>query len=225
MRAERSGPRSAAGGSDGRSRSQVPVAARPPDRAPPETVSLAGRGPSGGGCCFDAAKNSASTTMPMTRITIIDAISAGVSLSRGRSASAHRSTGWLAMITSSSPAIRLRHANAQPCFMPADERRQRGGQDDVAVQREAPRAEHAAGPQQYAAGSLSMPLISPLAIDGAAPSTTTNMIAASRQLEQQDREREPRDRRHGLQAGDERAERGAQRSRDCATRRRRRRRR
>ena len=63
----------------------------------------------------------------------------------------------------------------------------------------------------------STPAIRPLAIDGAAPSTTTNMIALSVQLEQQDGQREPGDRRHGLQAGDQRAEGGAQRPSTATT--------
>ena len=93
----------------------------------------------------------------------------------------------------------------------ADERRQRGRQHDVAVAASSRCAPSTRPARSRIGGMLSMPAIRPLAIDGAAPSTTTNRIAASRQLEQQDREREPRDRRHRLQAGDERADRRAQR--------------
>ena len=59
---------------------------------------------------------------------------------------------------------------------------------------------------------LSTPVMRPLAIDGAAPMTTTKRIAPSLELEEQDREREPRDRRHGLQAGDHRADRRERRT-------------
>ena len=46
-------------------------------------------------------------------------------------------------------------------------------------------------------------------MDGAAPMRMTNRIACSRELEQQDREREPGDRGHRLQPGDHRADRRA----------------
>ena len=55
-----------------------------------------------------------------------------------------------------------------------------------------------------------MPLMMPLAIDGAAPRTTTNRIVRFLELEEEDREREPRDRRHRLQPGDHRSDRRAQ---------------
>ena len=114
------------------------------------------------------------------------------------------------MITSSSPAIRLRQANAQPCFRPATNDGQRGRQDHVAVHG-ARRSRRARGRRAAgAAGRGRCRAMRPLAIDGAAPRTTTNRIAASRQLEQQDRQREPGDRRHRLQPGDQRADGGAQ---------------
>ena len=88
------------------------------------------------------------------------------------------SDALFAMITISSPAIRLRQANAQPCLRPPTKRRQRGRQDDVAVDVEPARAEHPPGPQQDRRDVVDA-VIRPLAIDGAAPRTTTKRIAAS----------------------------------------------
>ena len=57
----------------------------------------------------------------MTRMTIIVAIRPGASSSSRLEASRKPSDFSLAMITSSSPAIRLRQEKAQPCLSPADE--------------------------------------------------------------------------------------------------------
>src|SRR5207249_8268198 len=66
-----------------------------------------------------ARLNTPSTTIPITRITIISATTAGASVFSRANWSRAPIDGRWATITSSSPAIRLRHANAQPCFRPA----------------------------------------------------------------------------------------------------------
>ena len=86
------------------------------------------------------------------------------------------------MITISSPAIRLRQANAQPCFRPPTNDGSAAGQHDVAVVGDALGAQHPPGPQRGSAGCGRRRRCRPLAIDGAAPRMTTNMIACSLSL-------------------------------------------
>ena len=75
--------------------------------------------------------------------------------------------------------MRLRHANAQPCFRPATNDGSDAGSDDGSVtsttrSRRAP-GRHGSG----SAGCCRRPDSTPLAIDGAAPMTITNRIAPS----------------------------------------------
>ena len=74
----------------------------------------------------------------------------------------------------SSAAIRLRHANAQPCFKPPTTD---GSAAGITTCRKAPkpRAPSTRPARSRIGGTWSMPLMMPLAIDGAAPSTTTNV--------------------------------------------------
>src|SRR6266540_849619 len=82
------------------------------------------------------------------------------------------------MITSSSPASRLRHANAHPCFRPLTNDGSAAGSTtwrSVAN----PRAPMTRPARRSSGGMWSIPLMSPFAIDGAAPRITTNVIAPS----------------------------------------------
>jgi hypothetical protein len=60
-----------------------------------------------------------STAMPSSRMTIMTAMAAGMSDWSWSVESRTPIDGCPRMITSSSPAMRLRQANAQPCLRPA----------------------------------------------------------------------------------------------------------
>ena len=97
---------------------------------------------------------------------------------------------------------------------PADERRQRRRQDDVAVERRGRGRRAPARPAAGSAGCVSTPRDEPVGDRRRGAEHDDEQDRRLRQLEQQDGEREPGDRRHRLQPGDERAERGPQHS-DC----------
>src|SRR5215212_5371999 len=82
------------------------------------------------------------------------------------------------MITRSSPAIKLLQANAQPCLRPAVKLGMAAGMITCRYS-SIPLAPSTRPARRSTGGMWSMPWISPFAMDGAAPSTTTNVIASS----------------------------------------------
>ena len=112
--------------------------------------------------------------------------------------------------TSSSPARRLRQANAQPCLSPATNDGSDGREDHVAQRGESLRTEHASGAQHGSAGSCRSPAMQAVGDRGGGAEHDHEQDRALAQLEEDDREREPCDRRHRLEPGDHRADRGPQ---------------
>ena len=68
--------------------------------------------------CASVPNTSESTAIPITRITIITAMRPDEFASSRFTLSKKPSDGLPAITTISSPAIRLRHANAHPCLSP-----------------------------------------------------------------------------------------------------------
>ena len=109
----------------------------------------------------------------------------------------------------SSPAMQAAPGERPALLEAADERRQRGGDHDVAQRRPAARAEHAPGAQQHRRDVVD-PVDDAVGDRRRRAEDHDEHDRALAELEQHDRERDPRDRRHRLQAGDHRADRGAQ---------------
>ena len=97
----------------------------------------------------------------------------------GRTPACAPSEGRSAMMTSSSPAIRLRQANAQPWVSPPTYEGRAAGRTMCRYSADGPGARGPGPSRRNAGGTWSMPEMTPLAMLGAAPRTTTNKIACS----------------------------------------------
>ena len=152
-------------------------------------------------------KTSESTTMPMARMTIIMAISPACR-SPMRYCCSRKPTENTPSVTSSSPAIRLRQANAHPCLSPPTNDGSDAGSTTWRNGSRPRRAHHLPGPQQdrrhvVDAGDQ------PVGDRRRGAEHDDERDRPLGQLEQQDRQREPGDRRHRLQPGDQRPDRRA----------------
>ncbi len=114
------------------------------------------------------------------------------------------------MITSSSPAMRLRHAKAHPCLRPPRNEGSAAGRMTKRYSFQAASPEHSPGPSPQRWHVVDA-ADQPVGDRGCGADHDDEQDRRLAQTEQQEREREPCDRRHGLQTGDERADRGAQR--------------
>src|SRR5438477_234502 len=119
-----------------------------------------------------------SIATPMAKITIIKASSCSASARSRANCSCWPSDAWWLTMTSSSPAIRLRHAKAQPCFRPPTKEGNAAGRI-TCLYKPRPFAPITCPTRTSSGCTSSTPLRSPAAMAGAAPRMTTNVMAPS----------------------------------------------
>ena len=120
--------------------------------------------------------NSASMTMPRTRMTTMIAIAAGMSVMFCAFSRRTPIDAVLLTITTSSPDIRLRQAKAQPCLRPATNMGNDAGRIRCRY-RAMPRSPMLLADRSSSGGMWSAPAMTPVAMAGAVPITMTNRIA------------------------------------------------